>query len=361
MQIATELSSTKNIILLSLVGILIVIPVYWLLYGHNLTTVDGISLLILGLLTYYIHQRMGHDVQKDHMRWKLIFMTEILLVSLAVYFYGGVSASIYKMYFIIIVQMAITSSTKFTLGGITLIILLYGLAGYFSPHTAFQFNTWIVNSLYLMGSIIPLILFVRREYQIRMQNEELFKNVSEANKQLTEYALQIQELAVTDSLTKLYNQIYIHERLMIEVEIARKNNAMLSIAFFDIDDFKKVNDTYGHQYGDQILRAIGAIVLKNAGGCRYIAGRYGGEELIVIMPQADKAQASYVADQIRQQVSQLNVCTESGECVSVTVSVGIATFPFDANDKESLTKLADLAMYKAKRLGKNRIVSSVDN
>ena len=359
MQLQPKINSIKNVIVCAQIGFIIVLPISGFLANYRPGFVDHGSLFIFILLTLYTGLKMSDNITKEYGRWWLIFLVETLLVTAAVYTHGG-SSSIYVMYFSIIVQMAVVLHTNSAISGGLMIAAIYGIAAYFSPSTHIQWNEWLIHVFYILGGALPIILFVKLEREMRAQNEKLIGEINEANKQLTEYAFQIQELAVTDSLTKLYNQTHAHERFMIEIEIARNNHSIVSIAFFDVDNFKLVNDTYGHQSGDDVLRSIGNVILQNVKGTNYVAARYGGEELIIIMPNTDTEVARVLTEKIRRDIADIELFTSNNEKIAVTVSVGIATFPYDAKDKELLTKLADMAMYQAKKTGKNKIICAKD-
>jgi diguanylate cyclase (GGDEF)-like protein len=124
---------------------------------------------------------------------------------------------------------------------------------------------------------------------------------------------------------------------------------------FDIDDFKKINDTYGHQIGDEILRSI-ARVVKNKMRAADIVARYGGEEFCVILPETGKEDAIKAAERMRRAIEDNQIVTERVK-LKVTVSLGVSTYPEDAVDMHSLIREADKALYAAKAAGKNRAVA----
>ncbi|MBI4690082.1 MAG: diguanylate cyclase [Nitrospirae bacterium] len=162
-----------------------------------------------------------------------------------------------------------------------------------------------------------------------------------------------QRLAITDDLTGLYNVRYFYDILNKEIARAKRYNTPFSLMLFDIDDFKVVNDTYGHQAGDDILRTL-ASILKGISRQTDVAARYGGEEFIVILPSTTKQEALNLSERIREKVERHNHYIE-GETVRISVSGGIATFPEDAGDSKSLLYAADMAMYEAKAMGKKQI------
>ena len=157
------------------------------------------------------------------------------------------------------------------------------------------------------------------------------------------------EMSAMDGLTKISNHRTLIEYLKAAISDANRTGSPLSIAFFDIDDFKKVNDTNGHVYGDQVLVDVAAII-KGSIRDTDIAGRYGGEEFMVVFQNADLSTASNIAQRIRQSVEN-----RAPDESPVTISGGVKQY-----QGESLTDLihaADTNLYEAKRKGKNRIVS----
>ncbi|MES0362817.1 MAG: GGDEF domain-containing protein [Desulfobacteria bacterium] len=162
-------------------------------------------------------------------------------------------------------------------------------------------------------------------------------------------------LATTDPLTRLYNRRFMNEFLAKETERSRRSQSKFAVVIADVDDFKRINDTYGHLSGDIVLKAI---VRGMISGTREydIAGRYGGEEFLIIMPEIDKQTTVDVADRMRRNIEDCEIELMSGEKVTVTASFGIASFDEDGNSPDDLLVKADERLYKAKRQGKNRVV-----
>ncbi len=123
----------------------------------------------------------------------------------------------------------------------------------------------------------------------------------------------------------------------------------------DVDHFKKVNDTYGHQSGDRVLSAIGAVILDEIRSSDF-AARYGGEEMTVVLPETGPSDARIFSERLREKIMNNRVTVLGTEAVSVTVSIGVASFPDDASDKGELVRIADQALYFAKKKGRNRTV-----
>ena len=158
----------------------------------------------------------------------------------------------------------------------------------------------------------------------------------------------------TDSLTSLWNHGYFQDTLIKEIENAKHQNTPLSLAIIDIDDFKKINDTWGHQKGDIILTELAKILKEASREIDYVC-RYGGEEFSVILTQTKKEQAFMIAERLREQIAQHNFpMASSNQPIKLTVSIGVATYPKDASVKEDLILKADKAMYTAKFIGKNK-------
>ena len=165
----------------------------------------------------------------------------------------------------------------------------------------------------------------------------------------------VQRQAVTDELTGLANVRQFHGALEHELERARRFESPLGLVMLDIDDFKRVNDGYGHQQGDVVLSSV-ARALRDLSRDIDEPARYGGEEMAVILPQTDLEGASQLAERMREAVEELRVPRVDGEGhLSVTASFGVASIPFSAGDKEALIAAADAALYRAKRAGKNRV------
>lgn len=163
----------------------------------------------------------------------------------------------------------------------------------------------------------------------------------------------IQELAIMDGLTKVFSRRHLLERFEEEIKRSRKFKHNFSFLMVDIDKFKNFNDKYGHLVGDAILREVSNSVKDNIRQIDFV-GRYGGEELSIVLPETDKAQALLAAERIRQAIEIRDIKVYD-EKLKVTVSVGISTFPDDADSLGLLIEAADKALYLAKKEGRNRV------
>jgi diguanylate cyclase (GGDEF)-like protein len=162
---------------------------------------------------------------------------------------------------------------------------------------------------------------------------------------------QLWDMAVTDSLTGLYVRRYFIVKLQEEIHRAERYNKPLSVVMVDLDRFKKINDTYGHDAGDRALKTISQFFQKNIRDIDAI-GRYGGEEFVMLIPDADKKAAFCLAERLRKELAKVKL----EDLPPITISLGIATYPSDGTDIDELIKKADAAMYEAKRKGRNRAV-----
>ena len=166
------------------------------------------------------------------------------------------------------------------------------------------------------------------------------------------------QLATTDPLTRLYNRGYVDDRFTIELSRARRYRQPLTIAVIDADRFKLLNDTHGHASGDLVLQTIGE-TLRASFRQSDTAGRYGGEEFVVILPETDIETAQRKLESFRESIAASPIALAArGEKVQVTISAGLSNFPQDAEDASELFALADERMFQAKKEGRNRVVAA---
>jgi len=168
-----------------------------------------------------------------------------------------------------------------------------------------------------------------------------------AHKELFE---QVEKQAVTDPMTGLYNRRYFGEQLSREIDRNQRFGHPFSYIIIDLDFLKKINDNLGHQFGDCAIKHIANVVKKCVRDVDTTA-RYGGEEFVVLLPETDIGGARVVAERMCQSIRELPV---EGIGV-VTASIGVSTFPYDAQDRDKLTELADQALYLAKHRGRNQV------
>jgi two-component system cell cycle response regulator len=162
-------------------------------------------------------------------------------------------------------------------------------------------------------------------------------------------------LAVTDELTGLYNRRYFERHLALMLHKAQDQDRDMAVMLIDMDFFKAVNDTHGHDVGDSVLKEFALRLRRNIRGVD-LACRYGGEEFVVLMPDTDYRQAQNVAERVRAAVAERSFEVGADRALPVTVSVGVALNEADSDTPEMVLKRADIALYRAKREGRNRVV-----
>ncbi len=189
---------------------------------------------------------------------------------------------------------------------------------------------------------------------LQKESEEIrtaYQNVTKNN-------LQLKELILQDPLTGIFNRRYLMQQLHWRVKISMRYKQPLAVLFLDIDYFKEINDTYGHQVGDQVLRELVRILLLAIRGTDILT-RYGGEEFIILAPQTDLPSATRLAERIRERIASNAFHTQKG-VIHFTVSIGVATFDGKKEYRpeeivEKLLAFADRRCYEAKAKGRNRV------
>ncbi len=202
-----------------------------------------------------------------------------------------------------------------------------------------------------------------RNVNLRTAICDFFCSINKAMKNPIVIEIRVLEDALSsfiyDCLTGLYRRRTFDEMFLRETERATRYGLELSVLFFDLDDFKNINDSYGHLAGDDSLKNVARIVMDEIRTVD-IASRYGGEEIVVVLPETGKAEAFVVGERIRGKVEGLKL-DYKGQIISLTISGGIATLPIDATDTKNLIKNSDIAVYKAKEAGKNNVVLFSEN
>ena len=179
-----------------------------------------------------------------------------------------------------------------------------------------------------------------------------------AENQLTrEYANEgLIRFAFTDFLTGLKTRGYFEQQLELEIKRSERRQQSFALLMIDIDHFKALNDHYGHHVGDQVLRDVASILMKDMREVDTVA-RYGGEEFVMVLPETSGPGAHYVANRLRRSVEQAKFFAGSPQAVErLTISIGIAVFDVDAQFKRDLIEFSDAALYAAKKQGRNQVV-----
>lgn len=227
---------------------------------------------------------------------------------------------------------------------------LHRLKGYHSG--AVDYIAKPINDQILLSKVRVFLDLYRSKLALQDALEQQF----DLNRQLQDAKLQVQHLAHHDVLTGLANRLLFLDRLDTAIDRTSRNGRRFGLMYVDIDGFKKVNDTHGHDAGDQLLKQIAARLLEGVRRSDTVA-RLGGDEFAIVLEEGgDAVEAQQIGQQLCKRLSSPFTLEFDGLAVTVQVggSIGVALFPDHAQDRETLIKLADAAMYAAKRGGKNQ-------
>ncbi|HIK14167.1 MAG TPA: diguanylate cyclase [Leptolyngbyaceae cyanobacterium M33_DOE_097] len=189
------------------------------------------------------------------------------------------------------------------------------------------------------------------ETQLRQANQCLQQQLIE----IESLQAQLRDQAIRDGLTGLHNRRYLEEQIHHELAQAAQTGQSVAVLILDIDFFKQINDTYGHQAGDRVLQAFGKLLRQHTRASDLVC-RYGGEEFVVVMPGLDLELATQRAEAIRKAFQTLQVVS-SDKRISSTISIGLGIFPQHGNTFDKLLHVVDLALYAAKTQGRNAVIS----
>lgn len=272
----------------------------------------------------------------------IVFYVDVLLVCCISSILGGIQSDIFIVLLFIIAYYGISRDIASIVNITVFTISMYSIFTLgFERDRLNEFNYWrlISRNLFMLITAYGISLIITEVKKYDEMHKREFK------------------LARTDKLTGLANRHYFDQKLEEEALYADYARKPLNILMFDIDNFKKFNDTYGHIWGDKLLSMFGDIVMQNIRKTD-IPVRYGGEEFIVIIGDLDMATVKGIGDRIRSQLEKQNLKmgNEDTKC-KVTVSCGIAQYPTHAKDIKEVVNYADKALYYAKEIGKNIVVS----
>ncbi len=222
---------------------------------------------------------------------------------------------------------------------------------------AFTFYVSVYDLSNLIGHFFKIVAFYLvykaiTEIGLEKPHQLLFRNLKQNETALRNALEEVERLAMTDSLTGLYNHRHLFELADREIQRARRYQLLLSVLMLDIDDFKRVNDTYGHAIGDQVLQGVAECCRKELRRVDVI-GRYGGDEFAAVLPETGLPAACRVAERLRKSIAERVLDTKAGR-VTVTVSLGVAVLDSEQLTPESLLDRADQALYVAKQNGRNQ-------
>lgn len=277
--------------------------------------------------------------------WIVIFLASIFLM------YSSLSDPFIKF----LAKIGVNPGEKTIMAIGMVVILLIALFGLGLLEKTYYANkreeTAAPGSITADSSIIHQIL---DEKLVSLQ--EKLEQVSQQSHSLRGENETLVRLAAKDGLTGLYNHAYIKERLKQEIYRCQRYEHPLSLLMIDIDDFKSLNDNYGHVVGDRVLKTL-SMLMQEIIRPSDIIGRYGGEEFLVILPQTNSENSLAVAERIRENIEfyKFEVHPSKKKISQITVSIGLSAFPDHGKTSEDLIVFADESLYAAKKEGKNRV------
>jgi two-component system, chemotaxis family, response regulator WspR len=224
------------------------------------------------------------------------------------------------------------------------------------------FSLGASDYLIKLPDAIELIARVRhhsKAYINQVQRDEAYRALHESQRKLIEINHELQRLTNVDGLTGLSNRRYFNDYSGPQWKLAIREKAPIAILMIDVDNFKKYNDTYGHLAGDEVLKSVGAAMLRSFSRPTDLPARFGGEEFVVLLPATPNESLLTLGDRLRANVEELKIPHAASQvCGHVTVSVGgAATIPNPEDTLLALVEVADQALYEAKNTGKNRVVT----
>ncbi len=243
---------------------------------------------------------------------------------------------------VLVVSFIVFKSTSAIFATTSTVLLASGyyLASYYILKF---FNLWIPVVVPLFVILITFAISYLTKYLIKSKDfEHQYK------------------LATTDGLTELYNHRYFQDTLRKQIDSSKRYEQKFSLIILDIDFFKKFNDQYGHQIGDEVLRTVSNILKKNTRTTDYVC-RYGGEEMSIILPQTSKTEALINAQRICDAVANTPLKISNNKEVNITISLGVSTFPENGESPQKLIEYADQALYNAKENGRNQVGKGSDD
>ena len=215
-----------------------------------------------------------------------------------------------------------------------------------------DYGWWTLLAGFVLLVLLLLIVSIRHAKVAAALRQEVQRHAA-TEQQLIQRNVELLQLASTDLLTGLSNRRAILQRAQVEIRRANRYQSDLAVLLLDIDHFKGINDQYGHAVGDKVLRDF-AMLCQNNIRDTDLAGRYGGEEFFILLPQIDLKTTIYSAERLRLAIAEHDFVLANGQILHITCSIGIAMYLPDKEDVDTLLLRADQALYQAKHQGRNR-------
>lgn len=270
---------------------------------------------------------------------------DFVVLALLVFFSGGFESPVIILFIFYIMVSTFLIYYKKAFRNMLAAIVLITLI--FFQNTGLNVPTQKLATMIAFNIILVFSFFV---------SAYLSRNIRDNEKVLQELLKKTQKLSVTDGLTDLYNQTHFFEMLKFHLDKAKSFGLTFSVIIFDVDHFKSYNDHNGHIQGSEALAKVGSL-MKKVFRASDILAKYGGDEFVAILPSTDKVGAFLAADRLRETIATESFPGEAQQPMgTITISVGVATFPDHGSTDEEILEKADRAMYMAKVAGRNRTV-----
>lgn len=333
----------KNILFFRWVFILFVFPTIFFTSPNASSKVIFLETLAITIIyNFFITVYMLRDEENNKKYLDITTYIDILIISAFSYLMGGLSSDIYIVLLFVIGCYGFYNNINKISGTSIFTLVVYSLSCFYGEKNsleAFNFGLLIVRDFAI----------ILAAYSVSVISKEVKKHDEARKKEF--------KLARTDKLTGLANRHYFEQKLVEEVEYSNASGNPLNTLIFDLDNFKKFNDSYGHIWGDKLLSLFSDIIKQNIRKSD-IPIRYGGEEFLILIRDLDMEMAKGIGERIRRQLEKQRIYVGSDENRKrVTVSCGLAQYPKHSKDIKEVIDLADKSLYHAKEIGKNIVVS----
>ncbi len=325
-----------------------------LIKAESIITISSLILTIILLLSLFIYFKKDlYNISKF-----IAFGSLLLFMPIFWKYDGGIRETVtfYFLGYITLTTILLDKWVKTILITISfLTLMVFFMLELHYPEIANSGDSYRALSNNVFGAMTLGLFTVFLLSSLLSSHSKIKRELELYNKELSKVNKKLEYLSRKDSLTGLSNRRDIFEKIESEIERARRNSEPFSLILGDIDNFKKINDTYGHKCGDIVLKRISAImqfVLRKYD----IAARWGGEEFLILLPKTRLKEATIIAERLRENIIQNPAFCEQKE-IYYTITLGVVEYTDSSLDIEDYIKMADIALYKGKNMGKNCVVA----
>lgn len=323
-------AQTPSFIVIMRWVIICLVPVMYGISRGAMYSYDKLGIAVFLAVTAVLSVSHLRSIHLKPFHWGIIHLADLLVVSLMVMGHEGIDSECYNLYFLIVLQAGLVFGVRPALVCLFFSTLSYSASVVVSGLTEPEVRRLVVRIIltWLVGVTGAYLVYWEKKYR---------------------------KQALTDCVTSIYNRSYLEQSLRYEIKLAADRKTLLSVIMIDIDNFKAINDRFGHRSGDLVLEQVADLIQTNIRDIDFVA-RYGGEEFIVALPGTAQEQAMEIAERIRHVIEHTTFNgTEPAGTITLTVSCGLAVYPVTAKNLEELMQKADEYLYEAKRAGRNRV------